>query len=573
MRFVSAAIDTLAQGAPSRLKGVDMSEPQVITRAEDGADRDGADRGDGLQKLLTANRSIMGELSLPAVLRRVIEAACDLTGARYGALGVIGADGSLEEFVHVGMDPADVRAIGALPRGHGLLGSLIAHPEPVRLVDVGADPRSSGFPAHHPPMSSFLGVPITLRDEVYGNLYLTESRTGAFTAENTELAVSLAGTAAIAIENARLYRNSQRRQDWLEASTEITRQLLTRPSDHALRDIAEKVMTLADADVVMVVLPLGDGHQLRVEVATGQSAAQLTGRVYPDTGTLSRTTIDTNQAIRIATVNNAEDLRVYLADLVDIGPVIALPLAGSGRPRGAMLAGRAPGRAAFSLAELDMAASFAGHAAVALELADARSTQDRVLLLEERDRIARDLHDHVIQRLFAAGLTVQSVLSGRAANSSDRLNRVVDDIDETIRQIRATIFALQTRPDPPAAVRTQLLETVEEASTTMESPPRIRFSGPIDSLTAELLEDLRAVLREALSNVARHAKADSVKVDLVLADGALTLDVADDGIGIGKTTRSSGLANMRYRAERYGGQLLISPGTERGTTVRWKVPL
>lgn len=528
---------------------------------------------DGLRNLLIANSSILGELSLPTVLQRVIEAACELTDAKYGALGVIGADGTLDQFIHVGMDPELVRSIGRLPKGKGLLGALIAHPVPIALRDIGSDPRSSGFPPHHPPMKSFLGVPIKLRDEVYGNLYLTENGQGEFTPDHTELAVSLAGTAAIAIENARLFRDSQRRQDWLEASTEITRRLLTRPVENALRDIAEQVMALADADVVIVVLPVGDDAQLRIEVATGQGAAKLTGRVYSDDRTLSQAAIDTGQPIRIAVASNAHDLRVHISDVVRLGPVMALPLTGSGRPRGALLAGRLTGRPAFSLTELDMAATFAGHAAVALELADARVATERLNQLEDRDRIARDLHDHVIQRLFAAGLTVQSVLSGRAPDSNDRLNRVVDDIDETIRQIRTSIFALQT-PQSTSTVRAQLLATLDDIAPTLRSTPRIRFAGPIDTMvTSDVLEDVQAVLREALTNAARHADADVVEVDLQLADGWLTLRVADNGVGIGKPGRSSGLGNMRIRAAQRGGRFDAVPSPDRGTIVTWSVPV
>lgn len=528
---------------------------------------------DGLRKLLTANDSIMGELSLPSVLRRVVESACELTDARFGALGVIAADGSLEQFLHVGIDPADVDAIGPLPKGRGLLGALIAHPEPITLADLTDDPRSSGFPAHHPPMKSFLGVPITLRDEVYGNLYLTESKSGRFTAADTELAVSLAGTAAIAIENARLFRDSQRRQDWLEASTRITRRLLTRPVEHALIDIAEQVQVLAGADVVIVVLPLGDDKQLRIEVATGTGAAELTGLTYPDDGTLSKAAIESGQAIRIATANSAQDLLVHISEVVEVGPVIALPLTGSGRPRGALLAARLIGRPAFSLAELDMAATFAGHAAVALELADARAVGDRLMLLEDRDRIARDLHDHVIQRLFAAGLTVQSVLSGRVPDPAGRLSRVVDDIDETIRQIRTSIFALQTQPGR-SSVRAQLLETLDDVSVTMDHDPRMRFEGPIDTMVEpRLVDDLQAVLREAVTNAARHAKANSVEVEIQVAHGWLTLEVTDDGVGLGSPIRCSGLANLEHRAVQRGGRFQVNPGPVCGTVLRWTVPL
>lgn len=529
---------------------------------------------DGLRKLLIANDSILGELSLPSVLRRVVESACELTDARFGALGVIAADGSLEQFIHVGIDPADVLAIGPLPRGHGLLGAVITHPEPISLTHLGEDPRSSGFPPHHPPMNSFLGVPIKLRDEVYGNLYLTESRRGRFTPEDTELAVSLAGTAAIAIENARLFRDSQRRQDWLEASTSITRRLLTKPVENALSDIAEQVLVLAGADVVIVVLPVGDGLQLRIEVATGAGALELAGRVYPDNGTLSQAAIETGQAIRIASANSAQDLQVHISDVVKVGPVIALPLTGSGRPRGALLAARLTGRSAFSLAELDMAATFAGHAAVALELADARAIGDRLMLLEDRDRIARDLHDHVIQRLFAAGLTVQSVLSGRIPDSADRLSRVVDDIDETIRQIRTSIFALQTRSSGRVSVRAQLLKTLDEVAATMENDPRMRFAGPIDTMVEpDLVDDLQAVVREALTNAARHAKADSVEVEVRIVHGWLTVEVTDDGIGMGIPHRSSGLSNLRHRAVQRGGRFDISKGPVSGSILSWTIPL
>ena len=528
---------------------------------------------DGLRKLLTANGAILGELSLPAVLRRVVESACELTGARFGALGVIGADGTLEQFIHVGMDAEIAESIGPLPKGKGLLGALIAHPEPITLRNLGTDPRSSGFPPNHPPMNSFLGVPIRLRDEVYGNLYLTESASGEFTGEQSELAVSLAGTAAIAIENARLFRDSQRRQDWLEASTEITQRLLTRPFENALGDIADQVLVMADADVVIVVLPIEDGARLRIEVATGQHADELTGRVYARGRTLSQAAIDTGQPIRIASAAGAQDLRVHMSDVMPIGPVIALPLTGSGAPpRGALLAGRLAGRTAFSLAELDMAATFAGHAAVALELADARAANDRLALLEDRDRIARDLHDHVIQRLFAAGLTVQSVLSGPPGAGTERLNRVIEDLDDTIRQIRTSIFALQTNRGT-ADARVQLLATLDDIAPSLKTPPHIRFLGPIDSVvTADLLDDVQAVLREALSNAARHAGADLVQVDLAVADGRLTLQVKDNGIGIGRPSRRSGLGNMHTRAERRGGRFDAEPASP-GTIVTWSVPL
>ncbi len=534
---------------------------------------------DALRKLLTANRAIMGELSLPDVLTRVIEAACQLVGARYGALGVLGADGKLVQFVHTGMDPDQVSAIGPLPRGRGLLGALIIEPTPIRLTNIGDDPRSVGFPAHHPPMHSFLGVPIRLRDAIYGNLYLTESLSGAFTEEDTELVTALAGTAAIAVENARLYEEAQRRQQWLQASTEITQRLLTSPGDDAMAMIADQVREMADADVVTVVLPTG-ADRLTVAAASGDGREELQGLTYPREQTLSQLAIDTGEAVRLVQRGDESMPLVHLNDVLQVGPVMALPLVGSGRARGALLVGRLDGRTPFSVAELDMAATFAGHAAVALELADARSAKDRVALLEDRDRIARDLHDHVIQRLFAAGLTLQSMIGavGRAKTpdqtAADRLTTVVEDIDDTIRQIRTTIFALQAPSTDTASLRTRLLGLIDGMASSAGLTPEVRFAGPVDTAVSEpVAEDLLAVVREALANVAKHAAAKRVSVTVAVRDDAVTVDVVDDGSGPGSSTRRSGLANLDERATARGGSFKLSAGQTGGSTLSWSAPI
>ncbi len=529
---------------------------------------------DNLSRLLVANRSILNELSLPRVLLRVVECACELVHAKFAALGVIGADGSLEKFIHIGMTTDQVAAIGPLPQGRGLLGALIKDPEPIRLADISTDPRFNGFPAHHPPMSSFLGVPIKLRDEVYGNLYLTESVDGEFSQADTDLVVSLAGTAAIAIENARLYGEAQRRQEWMQASTIITRKLLTSTDADALKTIAEQVKVLARADIVAVVLP-GDDGLLRVAVATGQGSAVLTGLTYQGDHTLSLAAMRTGEPIRLTSPWDADELRVHMADFVSVGPVMAIPLIGSSSTRGALVVARAPDAPAFSLAELDMAGTFAGHAAVALELADARVSQDRLNLLEDRDRIARDLHDHVIQRLFAAGLTVQSAISGQTPDTTGKLSRVVDDIDDTIRQIRTSIFALHdSHLNGTSGPRAQLMGVVDDVAATMDTTPRIRFVGPIDStLGVDLLEDVEAVLRESLTNVSKHANADTVDVVLSTSDGWLVLDVSDDGTGIVDRSTRSGLDNLHRRAEKRTGRFVVTSAAEKGTQLRWSVPL
>ncbi len=529
---------------------------------------------DRLRGLLRASREIASDLALPHVLRRIIEAARELVQARYAALGVLSPDSGLEQFIHVGVDDATVARIGHLPEGKGLLGALIDDPRPIRLGTITDDPRSVGFPDHHPAMKSFLGVPIRIRDEVYGNLYLTEREGGEFTAEDEELVSALAATAATAIENARLYDEARRRQLWLEASTEITRQLLSTEGEPPLRVIARRLHDMAEADVVTVVLPTADEKHVMVEVATGEQAKTLTAVTYPIEGTLSGVAIKSGRPVLVGDVRQERNFTVHLSEVMPVGPVMAIPLVGAARIRGALMVGRLHGRRRFNEADLDMATTFANHAAIALELSDARLDQQRMVLLEDRDRIARDLHDHVIQRLFAAGLTVQSVASGLVGDRrGERLAQVVDDIDATIRQIRTSIFELRGALGPETGtLRTQLVDVAAELTETLGFSPRLRFTGPLDAVVPEpIVEDLLAVVREALTNVARHAQAGQVDVEVAATSAQLSVDVIDNGIGIGEAARRSGLANLRERAQRHGGEL-TTPDHE-GTHVRWTIPL
>ena len=366
-----------------------------------------------LRRLLKANHSIVQELSLPAVLRRLVATAKDVSGARYAALGVIGNDGMLEQFLHVGMGDDTVQAIGELPKGRGVLGALIDDPTPIRLTRIDEDPRSSGFPDGHPQMTTFLGVPIRSRDAVFGNLYLTDRADGgAFTAEDEELVLALAATAGIAIENARLYEESRRRQEWLRASGEVSRRLLDPEADYSetLHEIATSVKRLASADVVTLVRPTSDHPvQLEVIVATGAAERELVGIRYPTDNSIAWRAMQDGQGVRVAFVDQHPDVYLHLRPYVPVSQAMALPLQGETGPRGAIVAGRLMPHAPFTASDLDMAQTFAGQAAIALELSDARADQQRLGVLEDRDRIARDLHDHVIQRLFAAGLSLQSI--------------------------------------------------------------------------------------------------------------------------------------------------------------------
>ena len=561
--------ESLADYSAAPRLELDQLLTQLIDRAQDVV----AAR-DRLRGLLRANRLIIGDLALPVVLRRIAEAARDLVQARYAALGVLGPDGGLEQFIHVGVDDETVARIGHLPEGKGLLGALIDDPRPIRLANLADDPRSVGFPEGHPAMSCFLGVPIRIRDEVYGNLYLTEREGGPFTAEDEELVAALAATAASAIDNARLYAEAGRRQRWLEASTEITRQLLSSEGEPPLSVIARRLHEMADADVVAVVLPTADPQRLMVEVATGEQAAQLTALSYPVEDTIAGVAINTGRPVLVGDVTQQQSYLVHLAQLTPVGPMMALPLLGTQGSRGAVLVARVPGRHRFNEADLDIATTFAQHAAVALELADARADQQRMMLLEDRDRIARDLHDHVIQRLFAAGLGVQSVAASAGSDSgAGRLNTIVDDLDETIRQVRTTIFELRGPLTPqPSTVRSQVVDVIDEVVPMLGFSPALRFTGPVDTVVPdEVAGDLIAVVREALSNIARHAHASAAAVEVTATPAQLTVDVIDNGVGIGESKRRSGLANLARRAERYGGSLTL-PDHE-GTQLRWTIPL
>lgn len=535
---------------------------------------------DRVRGLLQANRAVVAKLDLKVVLRKIVEAACDLVDAPYGALGVIAPTGTgLEAFVNVGLDEETVGRIGHLPEGKGLLGVLIEQPDPVRLTELQTHPRSVGFPDGHPEMKAFLGVPVPVRGAPYGNLYLTRPDKREFSQEDEDLVVALAATAGVAIENARLFEESRRRQDWLEASTEVTRQLLTDSGAGSLREIARQVARLAEADITTLVLPAAEA-QFEIAVAEGPDASPLQGLSYPMAGTVSQHVLRTGEAVCIDTVGDLGDLgetaegMVRLAETVAVGPVMVLPLMGAERVRGTLVVGRAPGRRPFTDAETGMATTFANHAALALELADVRADQQRMLLLDDRSRIARDLHDHVIQQLYASGLTVQGVV-GRLGDhpAVGRLEEVIGELDDAIRQIRASIF--QLRLQEHTGLRSAVLAVVTEMRSLLGSDPQVGFTGPVDSVVdGPLTDDVTAVVREMLSNVARHASASRIVAEVRASRSELCITVADDGVGPGSSSRRSGLGNLQARAERRGGHLVTGQGFGgRGLRVDWSVPL
>ncbi|MGH3389590.1 MAG: GAF domain-containing protein [Actinomadura sp.] len=528
---------------------------------------------DRVHALLEAVVSIGSELDLETMLGRITEAAATLVDARYGALGVIGEEGErLVRFVTVGFSEAEIDAIGHWPTGHGILGLLIKEPHPLRLREIAEHAESYGFPPNHPPMHSFLGVPVRVRDEVFGNLYLTEKNGGGeFDEEDEVIVTALATAAGVAIENARLYEETRRRERWLEALAEISTALLsgTDPGEVTTL-VAQRARQVAEADLAMVWLVDEATEEFVVAAADGPHTGPLRGRRVAVGEAGAGAVYRTGVPLR------AEDGRAAL-ELVETGltggPVLVVPLGREVSARGVIVIMNASGGAVFNDSAQRLLEAFAGQAAVALELADRRRDAEWLTLLEDRDRIAKDLHDTVIQRLFATAMTLMSAI--KIVPNRDiavRVQRAVDDLDDTIRQIRSTIFALQALPED-ASLRGRLHAMVDTAAEQLGFAPSVRLDGLLDTVVPEDVgEHLLAVVREALSNVARHARAGEAAVAIDVGD-QLELRVEDDGVGIPEGGRRSGLRNLQERAERLGGTLEITPRTGGGTVLLWRVPL
>lgn len=521
-----------------------------------------------LRSLLRASQAVVEDLELEQVLRHIAEAALTLVDAQYGALGVIDRDGLLEQFIHVGMPDEAAKAIGHLPEGHGVLGAVIESEHPIRLEDLGDDPRSVGFPPHHPPMRTFLGVPIRVRGEIYGNLYLTNRAEGTFTDEDEELVLALASTAAIAIDNARRFEESRRLQRLSTALAEITAALLAPDADDVFGVLAERVASLVEADLVCIVVPNPlTGHH-RVETARGAGAESLEG------AEISRPRSVASRAMASGGAAVSEGPQDALSDHPRLagGATVAVPLVVGGESAGALCVTRDAKGRRFSPEDLSTLAEFAAQAGLALALAQARTDRQRLDLIEDRARIARDLHDNVIQRLFGTGLGLQALAAKIPAHAAT-IAAQVGEIDAAIADFRTAIFTLQT--SDPGSLRHRLLGVASELTPLLASSPRIAFAGPVDLLvTGVLADDVVAVVRESLTNVARHARAATTEVSVSATASHVTIVVDDDGIGMpARPVRSSGTANLATRARTHGGVCTIEPRSTGGTRVRWHVPL
>ncbi|MFJ8667878.1 GAF domain-containing protein [Streptomyces sp. NPDC093600] len=558
---------------------------EAATRATRGLEGLSTELTARVPQLLEAMRSVGTGLELHSTLDRICATAAELADARYAAIGVVDEEGEgLSDFVTHGVGEDVARRIGRLPDGRtGLLGALIRSSGTIRLTDLSSDARSAGFPPGHPPMRSFLGVPLRVQGETFGNLYLAEKNGGGeFDDHDVHMVRVLATEAGIAIGNARLYEAARQRERWIDGSVAVTTALLSGgDADDALTVVAEQARRLADAAAGIVLLPAEEGG-LEIVAVSSATPSESLGVVIPRESAVVERLLD-GEAVFVDDVST--DPRMLSRVSAEYGPGMLLPLHSGGRVLGALAIPRARGARPFTEAERTLATQFASQAALALMMADAQRDRERLAVYEDRDRIARDLHDLVIQRLFATGMMLESAQRTSVVPAvREGVGKAVDELDVTIQEIRTAIFALQQGPaEAPSGLRTRVLREINMAAVPLGFKPAHCFLGPVDSAVGDLTgKNLIAALREALSNAFRHAEATRIEVvvdaDAELPDGSagVRLSVADDGVGIPEGGRRSGLRNLARRAESLGGSSWCGPGLGEnggGTTVVWEAPL
>lgn len=532
---------------------------------------EGRDRLDGL---IDAILAITSGLKLDATLRAIVHTAAELVDARYGALGVRGYDHRLVEFVYEGIDEETRHLIGSLPEGRGVLGALIEEPKPIRLDDISRHPASVGFPLHHPPMRTFLGVPVRIRDEVFGNLYLTEKADGQpFSDDDEVLVQALAAAAGIAVDNARLFEESRTREAWIEATRDIGTQMLA-GADPAMvfRLIAEEALTLMAGAATLVAVPLDDeAPACEVDdLVIVEVAGEISPAVKQMTVAVSGTSI--GGVFHGRTPRRFDRLDLAVDGPVEPGPALVLPLRAADTVAGVLVALRSADEQPFSDKQLDMMAAFADQAALAWRLATAQRQMREVEILTDRDRIARDLHDHVIQRLFAVGLTLQGAAPrARVPAVRESIYSSIDDLQEIIQEIRSAIFDLHAGPSRATGLRHRLDKVIDQLAIPALHTT-VQYTGPLSVVDTVLANHAEAVLREAVSNAVRHANATSLAINVSVEDD-VRVEVVDDGVGISGDITESGLRNLRQRADDAGGEFTVENMPTGGTLLRWSAPL
>jgi signal transduction histidine kinase len=529
--------------------------------------------------LLDAVLAVGSELELTSVLQRIIESAVSLVDARYGALGVLDEAGTgLAQFITVGIDDETRARIGPLPKGLGILGLLIVDASPLRLADISEHPASAGFPPNHPPMHSFLGVPIRVGEQVFGNLYLTDKTTGeVFTDVDEELVLGLAAAAGVAINNAAVLDERRRAERERAGLQQVATALLSGTDTHEILEVvAARAREIVDADLATIALRGAHPDEVVIQIAVGMQAEAVLGETFQAGETITARVMETAQTIAFDDLSRDSHVTQPQVRLGTIGPAVFVPLGPKGHVLGSLSVSRGVGNDPFTTRDVDVLHQFATQASVVIEQGRVREDVHRLSLLEDQERIARDLHDTVIQRLFATGLSLQGATRLiREDEARRRVEAAVDELDTVVRHIRTVIFDVETSRTHAGSLRRRVLDVAGEAARPLGFRPHVTFDGPVEvEITGAVADDLLATLREALSNVARHAGARAAQIDVAVADDEVRLTVCDDGSGIDDTGREggSGLTNMRTRAERHGGRCTVSKASHGGTVVDWRVP-
>jgi signal transduction histidine kinase len=543
-----------------------------------------------IRHLLNVGRSLMTELDLDAVLDRVLQTAREITGARYAALGILNEERSeLEQFLTSGVDGETHRTIGALPRGRGVLGVLIEHPRPLRLPDVGRHPSSYGFPSGHPVMHSFLGVPIVIRAQAWGNLYLTEKRGGEFGERDEEAATILADWAAVAIDNARVYETSERRREELEKafrSLEATRDVAVAIGDevtleHVLELIVKRGRALVEARSLMIMLR--DGQELVVRASAGH-IREMQGVRLPIAESISGQVLEHRRPERITDV--AARLQSVPSEfgVFDAHTALLVPMVYRGKALGVLAAfDRGEDGDVFGEDDEQMLRTFAASAATAVAMAQSvqadRLRSSLAAADAERRHWARELHDETLQGLGGLRVLLSSALRRNdPERAQEAMREAVEHLEQEIGNLRAIITELR-----PAALDELGLRTAIEAlldrhrqQSGFEIDDELALPGPSTSsnrLNGDLETAVYRLVQEALTNVAKHARADRVRVAVAESGDELSIEVRDDGVGFDPETTGYGfgLSGMQERVTLAGGTLSVRSG-DRGTVVSARLP-
>jgi signal transduction histidine kinase len=537
---------------------------------------------DRLRALVETGIAINSELSLDAVLERITEAAARVTGAQYAALGVIDRAGTaLERFITHGIDAAEHAAIGDLPRGRGILGVLIRDARPLRLHDIGEDSRSVGFPPSHPPMRSFLGVPILQRGVSYGNLYLTEKQDGGdFTDQDEEVVTLLAAQAAVAIENARLYESATEWSRQLESLNEIGGAMVSELELPRLLDlVARRLRELIGARLVTIALPTG--NELRIETADGEGADAFVGLIFPRYDSKTGRVLERGHSERVDSLLEDPEVHQDAARQMGARTGLYVPLVLRDQAIGVLVAHDKLGSdQRFDSADLRLAEQFADRAAIAVDLSRrvARDALRRVVAGQEveRRRLARELHDETGQALTSILLGLRAV---EDAGNPDGVQKSVSDVRklvvETLQDVRRLAVQLRPAALDDFGLAPALERLVQTYSETTGIPVEFE-AGLGERLPPEVETTLYRIVQEALTNIVKHAEARSVSVLLVRREGSVTAVIEDDGRGFDpESTREDGLGllGMRERVELHDGRLKIEASPGSGTTLVVEMPL